>query len=260
VLEEPKVADVDALPEPVEEISWAAPGTTARTKVVGGSSFADAAQIEPGSYRGTIVPGEVLTYAVEVGYGQQLSAEVTYPRFDGKLAEALRGGLITQVEAFSPARAPAAASAEGHFPKSWLDFNGTEIGFATAPVAFSNLSASGPTAAASVPGRYVVTLFVEEDPDGSDYLVPFRLDVGVSGDLAEGPTFVEEPIPAATPSPTAPETTTPPSPQGAEDEVEAAAASDEGGLSAGAVVGGLGAVALLAGAYLAISARRRGAG
>jgi Ca-activated chloride channel family protein len=226
--------------------------------VVGGSSFADAPVVEPGSYRDNLVAGEVLTYQVEVGYGQQLSALVDFPELDGKLRDAVSGGLITQVDAFTPARAPVAPprTGDGPFAKTFLSSDGEDIGFSTAPVSLSNATETDPIGSTTVPGMYTVTVFLEEDPGGEDYLVPFRLDVDVTGTELPGPELVEEPLET--------EPTNEPTPRedgdgGGEDPQASSAASDDDDSPLGLVVGGLGVLALLSGAYLAISRRRASA-
>lgn len=58
-------------------LSWL-PGAAAQERIVGGSSYDDAPEVEPGTYADTIRPGETLYYAVELGEGQGLTVETTF--------------------------------------------------------------------------------------------------------------------------------------------------------------------------------------
>lgn len=58
VTEVPALADAAALPAPTEEVTWSQPDGGNRSEVAGGTSFVDPEPLTPGSYRGTIVPGE----------------------------------------------------------------------------------------------------------------------------------------------------------------------------------------------------------
>ncbi|MGO1167137.1 MAG: vWA domain-containing protein, partial [Janibacter sp.] len=72
-VEQPAVSDVASLPagldaqkvRPVQATGGGSP-----EPVVGGGGFGDAAPLDPGSYRETILPGEQLYYRVRLDYGQ----------------------------------------------------------------------------------------------------------------------------------------------------------------------------------------------
>ncbi|MFP5253188.1 MAG: vWA domain-containing protein [Actinomycetes bacterium] len=256
VLEEPPVEDSDALPEQATDAQWAnlpSGGTTRPT--TGGSSFQDAPLLEPGRYRDTLVPGEVLTYQVEVEWGQQLAVLVNFPTPPTRLGQAIgQLDMTAAVDIFGPSRRLARHSARGGPPyEGFLPRDGFAIATMTSPVRYLNRGGDSPEAGAALAGRYTVTVFLEEDPDRESYVVPFTLDLGVTGAVTGAPTYTEEPadIESSLPSP-APEE--PPAPDDT-DQAGADADDGDGGPSAGFVVGGLGLVALLAAAYVALRAR-----
>ncbi len=254
VIEEPPVEGIESLPEPASGAEWTEPSAGgAATKTTGGSSFLDAPLLEPGRYKDAIVPGEVLTYQVEVGWGQQLAALVGFPKPGARLGQAIgQLDMNAGVDVFGPSRRLARQSASGAPPfEGFLPQNGFEIATATSPVRYLNRGADGAEAGAALAGRYTVTVFLEEDPDRESYVVPFTLDLGVTGDVTGEPTYVEEPADVESSSPT-PE---PEEQTGSDDTDEAAAGTGGGGPSAGFVVGGLGLVALLAAGYVALRSR-----
>ncbi len=255
VYEEPPVTDAASLPDPDTDDRWVAPPRGKATKVTGGSSFDDAPLLEPGVYRDTLVPGEVLTYQVEADWGQKVTALARFPRASAQLADAI--GLVdelSRVTIFSPARRlSTVGSIVGAPPQqSFVDPSGTDVGATTRPVAYRNRGYSGDQGGASLSGVYTVSVYLEEDPDGEDYLVPFTLSLGVSGAVTGAPEYAEEPAPLESPSP---ETTTP-----TDDPSDAAAPSpgsdDSGGSGAGLVLGGAGVLALLAAGVVALRSRR----
>lgn len=254
VIEEPPVEDVESLPEPATGAEWVAPsgGGPAR-KTTGGSSFLDAPLLEPGRYKDAIVPGEVLTYQVEVDWGQQLAALVDFPTPGARLGEAIgQLDMNAGVDVYGPSRRLARQSAAGAPAfEGFLPQNGFEIAATTSPVRYLNRGGDGPESGAALAGRYTVTVFLEEDPDRESYVVPFTLDLGVTGEVTGAPTYTEEPAEVDDPTPSpAPE-----EPTGSDDTDQAGADIDGGGPSAGFVVGGLGLVALLAAGYVALRSR-----
>ncbi len=251
VIEEPPVEAAESLPEPATGAEWTAPseGGSAR-KLTGGSSFLDAPLVEPGAYKDEIVPGEVLTYQVEVDWGQQLAALVDFPRPSAKLGAAIgQLELNAGVDVYGPSRrlarqSPAGAPAfEGFLPQ-----NGFKIGATTSPVRYLNRGGDGSESGAALAGRYTVTVFLEEDPDRESYVVPFTLDLGVTGDAAGEPTYTETPVDIESPAPSS------------DAEEPAGSANDDGsdsdgGASTGFMLGGLGVLALLAAGYVALRSR-----
>ncbi|GAA4703388.1 vWA domain-containing protein [Nocardioides conyzicola] len=267
VAEEPPVLDAATLPEGVSgSIAWQAPpkGPSAGT-VTGGRSFAEATPISPGAYRGTIVPGEVQSFDVQVGWGQQLAATMTIPDPSGRLAgELSQHGSPFGMGIYNPARADAVAVADGSPPHSSTIYptDGGQVGAATAPVTYRNRELVGdPLRAAATAGEYTIVVSLADSRARTSYEVPFVLRVGVTGSVVPAPQYdlaTEEPT--ETPS-TASASPTDESPAAAEDEPTAAAKKDDGNGPVVLLAGGgaLLLVVLAVGALLISRRSRRGA-
>ncbi len=263
VYEEPPVQDPAALPEPEDDDRWVAPPRGRGKRTTGGSSFDDAPLLKPGSYRDSIVPGEVLTYQVKADWGQRLTALVSFPPASTQLADAIGlGDELTNVTLFSPTRRLAASSAitDGPSRQTFLAGNGQQIAATTLPISYRARGTSSSSGGASINGVYTVSVYLEEDPDGDDYLVPFTLSLGVTGKVGGAPTYVEAPAPIASPTPEPSPSSTP-----SDDPTTTAAVptsgSDSsggatGGSGAGLALGGAGVLALLAAAVVAVRSRR----
>ncbi|MFT4288462.1 vWA domain-containing protein [Nocardioides sp.] len=267
VTEELPVADEDSLPTPTAPAWVAPPGGKATDSVVGGTSFATAAPLAPGVYRGTLVPNEIQVFNVDLDWGQQLTATMTIGKPSGKLADELSPhGSPFRLDLFSPARSDARAFAEDGAAETWSLYpsRGGTSGGTTATVAYRNRAEFGNgVAASSQAGAYAVTVSLVDARATASYEVPFVLRVGVSGEITEAPTFV-----TPTPSPTASaSTSTEPSesasqtpsasPTPGDDTAASDESSDDGGLP-GVAIGLAGVVLLvvLVGGYLLIRRTR----
>lgn len=261
VIEEPPVAGLAGLPEPVDDPKWTKPAVGSPTETTGGSSFKDAALLEPGTYRDNLVPGEVLTYQVDVEWGQQLAAFVEFPKADAKLGSALgRSEILSKLQVFSPGREDVTDTADtGNAvnPQSFMQPEAIELGASTAPATYLSRAKSDPLDGTGLAGRYTVSVFLEEDPEDGSYIVPFTLTVDVTGAARSGPEYVEpeEPQESPTAAPS-PEASQPPS----AGETDSASGDDAGGSGAGLVLGGLGLAALAGAGYLIFRSRSAGAG
>lgn len=257
VSELPALADPASLPPAPDEVSWSAPDRGAgkeRDKATGGVSFADPEPLTPGHYRGTIVPGETLTFATPLEWGQQLDATVRVPALAGPLAPAAEGGPMVALEIYSPARA-AAGSTETEpkvFAKDFLSSRGDRtVGSSTGPVSLGNVG-DVYLGGSTHPGDYVVTLFVEDTEENASLPVPFTLDLGVVGDPVAGPEFDERPYEEeTTESPTVT-----PSADGDTDLDTAAAESEDGAGYLPWLVAGIAALLVLAGVLVLMRRRR----
>jgi len=251
VIEEPPVEDVDALPASRTPRSWAAPPSGRPTRTVGGASFVDAPLLRPGTYRDTIVPGEVLTYQVEVAWGQRLTAEVHYPTMSGKLADVVsRQSPTASVSVVSPARARSTLSSsalQGPSSQLALTDRGETLGAGTAAVAYRSRAEPEPVQGASLAGRYTVIVFLDRDDARTNYVVPFTLDIGVRGQERGAPSYTE---PADDPE----STSASPTPS---DEPSATPAEDSGDGSSFLVVPVLGVLVVLGVAVAGVALRRR---
>jgi Ca-activated chloride channel homolog len=260
VTELPPVENLSTLPDPVEKQRFVTPPNGLPKRTQGGTSFDDPPLLASGSYRDSIVQGETLTYQVDVDWGQQLTAQVSFPALTGRLEAAVEGSPLARVSLFSPAR----ARAGGPGLETWHDASflrkGTEaeLGTAAGPVAFKNTPASNPGISGSdIAGRYTVTVFLAKRPGTRSVPAPFRLRLGVSGTPDGKPVFASAPASpdsqSASPSPSDGSTDTS-APEGA------GAAGGSGGFPTGPALAGLGVAALVAAAAVTLRSVRRSAG
>ncbi|MGI8902043.1 MAG: vWA domain-containing protein [Nocardioides sp.] len=261
VIEEPSVESTDGLPEAATTGSFMKPPGGRSTKTTGGSSFADAPLLEPGSYRDSILPGEVLTYQVDLEWGQQLATRIDFPRPGSQLAQATGNlDMFTRVDAFGPGRRLATNNSLAGTPTSqaYLPTSALTTGVGTSAVTYLNRTGTGAAKGTALAGRYTVTVFLEEDPDGESYLVPFTMGLGVTGDVRDGPGYTEEPAEVESATPDQETSTGSPTDSASESPSEDETASSDtagGGPSAGFIVGGLGLLALLAAGYVVLTHR-----
>ena len=258
VTELPEVVDPAALPPAPETVDWSSPDRSAgprRTELTGGTSFVDPEQVQPGSYRGTIVPGETLTFATTLEWGQQLDATAFFPQVEGQLAAAAAGNPVVALEIYSPARAQAGATNTDPkvFAKEMLSRHGARtLGSSTGPVSLGNAYDTY-LRGAILPGEYVVTLFLEDTDDNASLPVPFTLDLGVEGKPLAGPELDERPYDDATTE--SPDATAAADP--VDDDTDTASAdSGDGSGSLPWVLVVLAALLALVGAVLVILRRR----
>lgn len=265
-----RVTDLDALPPAAANgAAWQAPKAAAqRSKVVGGTSFADAEALKPGSYRGTIVPGETLTFTVDADWGQQPTALVGYAPLGAGLAPAGDGGPATELNIYAPGRSLAEdiasqATLEGVVGDSVLSTTGGTLGATTPPVNYALLENPDVAGLAGEAGAYTITLYLEDTTENPSIPVPFDLDVAVNGTANDGPTFDDTAIEGVsdtgseTADPSA-EPTTEPSDDDGSSEASAGDSDDAGGISpVSAAVGGAGVVALIGAGVLLVRSRRR---
>ncbi len=267
VIEEPPVASTDNLPQATDG-TFRRPSAGRSRKAVGGSSFLDATVLTPGSYRDGILPGELLTYQVDVDWGQQLTARVDFPPPGEKLAEATGNlDLTSLVDLFSPGRAKASDLTLDGSPanQGFLPTSASSFSVGTSPVTYLSREGSDATGDHSMAGRYTVAVFLEEDPEGQSYVVPFTLHLAVTGKVSGAPDYTEEPAPlepSPSASPSATDSSAPPADPSPSTQTTPTAADGDGGggIEAGYVVGGLGVVALLGAAFLVLSNRRATSG
>lgn len=259
IAEEPGVAGTDQLPEGQaynDGIPYQAPDVTGEmTEVRGGSSFGAATEVETGRYRGEIVPGETQVFKVTLGWGQRLNTRVVYPQ-STQAVRRLIGviGPFSTLNFYNSNRAAVSSSmGDGvSHTASAGGANASHIEGLSAELRYRNREEAGN--GAYLPGDYYIAVSVNPDSDGDTYLLPFTMEIEVTGDEAPGPGYAdgaeydagedatEQPADDADAEDEA----------GAEDEAdgegrEEAGSSDEGGVSDGmkvAMGAGLGAVAL----------------
>lgn len=257
-----EVVDPESLPKPRTITEWQKPAAGARTQITGGTSFADAEPIEQGSYKGTIVPGETLTFSVDGEWGQQVDAAAHYPALRGGYADAAKGGTHAMVDLFAPSRAP--SSVTFTTPTTTRDLlleaNGkTLLQTSSGSIAYQRLQATTDNGA-SLNGSYIVSVYLQDTPENASVAVPFELDVALSGDPAGEPQFNEQPIEGVNTDAPSESTSDEPTDEPSDDSSnESSGKGDEGGSNGTALaIGVLGLIALAAAAFLFL--RRRGGG
>ena len=265
VTEEPPVASTNGLPPGLTDNAWVDPAPTGpATRVLGGTSFADAQPIEPGNFTGDIVPGETQVFALDVGWGEQPVFDVVFARRRGALADAV-GAYDVEVRTrlFTPVRGQFdySASLGGPDPTVALDQEAAErIGAAGPEIRYLNReSPAASTATASVPGTYYLTVEASPDSEGESYVLPYTMRVDLpAGTTAGEPDY--EGTDATTPEPA---TSSPsPEPEADADPDQSAPETDDEGLGsvrlvAGVAAGGLALVAMGLAAFLLLARRRR---
>ncbi|SDS04891.1 VWA domain-containing protein [Microlunatus soli] len=201
VAEEPPVDNVDSLPKELPDSDYAPPETGPATKIVGGSSFAQATDIKPGSFSGTLVPGEVQIFQLPIEWGQHLTAETRIKPLNQQLDDAMGNGPNwLNVKLFSPSRAMAENVVKSK-TQVIVAPDGAEAHAVSYPVAYRNrtsfvTSKSGANRA----GVYYIAVGLSP-AEGKSYQLPFTLNVGVDGDVVGKPTYLEKGRqPSASPS------------------------------------------------------------
>ncbi|WP_433007570.1 vWA domain-containing protein [Kribbella sp. CA-294648] len=262
--EEPPVTSTTNLPAVAGDPVWVSmPGSTPR-EIVPGSSFADAPVLEPGSYKTTLMPGEMQLYKVKADWGQRIQAQVTVPQLAGATAEAL--GMIRYVDTavISPigedVYAVFAKKTPGTGKRGVLTKQGIVHGITTKEIRY--LNRNGPNnqdQGTSTPGEYYVAVGLSRKDVDKAFTVPMTLTIGLQGTAGEGrPEYADGATPvtgdSVTPTPTPTLTSTPASNGTAapsdEKTVAGGPVKDSGDTSSGGdvpvgLVAGLGGGALL---------------
>ncbi|MFT4165282.1 MAG: VWA domain-containing protein [Microlunatus sp.] len=265
VSEEPLADNVDQLPEPKDPPAYT-PVTIGRpTAVVGGSSFDEALPLKPGSYQGSIVPGESQIFRVPVGWGQSLRTRLLVDKQRGALGKLLdRSSLNLIMVTYSPGRGNALYPPQSKHHSVYVDK--AEAHGVTNPVVYRGRSSySDPEKVNSQAGDYYVVVSAIDTKAKVSYQLPFTLGVAVDGKVTGAPeitasstTAPVSPSSVATPSPSDPVSPVP----SQDPSMSAAPSSDEVKpplrRSVGLVLGGIGLVAVLVGgAALTIHLVRR---
>jgi len=267
VTEVPPVTDTKGLPpEAKEPVPWHTPVRGTPRRVTGGSSFAGATPLSPGSYAGTIVPNEIQVFKVSLDWGQQLASTMTIPTPTGPLVHQLAGfGSPFMLRLYGPTRRDARAfAADDSAPaESWTlsTSQGGQVGGTTAPVRYRNSEdVTGAVNAASLAGDYTIVVSMVDTRARTSYEVPFTLRVGVTGAPGGTPTFVTASAdPAATASagttptepsaPAEPTETASPAPATDADSTDASSTGHSGHQALLAAVGAAAVIAVLGGGY-----------
>jgi Ca-activated chloride channel family protein len=213
--EEPPVASTTSLPPAAADgPTWVAmPGSTPRD-IVPGSSFPDAPLLEPGSYKTTLMPGELQLYKVKADWGQRIQAQVTVPQLNGATAEAIDGIRYLDMAVISPLGEDVLAIFAKNMPSSSgrrgvLNRQGVVHAITTKEIRYLNRNgANNQDTGTSTPGEYYIAVSLTRKDNDKAFTIPTTLTVGLQGAAGTGkPEYVNGAIPVSgdsvTPTPTA---------------------------------------------------------
>lgn len=241
------------------------PGSTPR-EIVPGSSFADAPLLAAGSYKTTLMPGEVQLYKVKADWGQRIQAQVSIPQLGAATAKAVDVGRYVDLDVISPTGEDVYAVFAKKVPggagkRTVLDPHGTVKAITTKEIRYLNRDgANNQDTGTSLPGEYYVAVSMTRKTDDKAFTVPMTLTIGFVGTPGTGkPTYVDGATPVAGESVT-PSTTPsqdPGQPNQASGPVQGRVDGDAGppvALVAG--LGGGGLLLLMVGVLLVVRLRR----
>ncbi|WP_371404133.1 VWA domain-containing protein [Kribbella sp. NBC_00662] len=223
--EEPPVDSTTSLPPEADDPTWTPmPGSTPRA-IVPGSSFPDAPLLGVGSYKTTLMPGEVQLYKVKADWGQRIQAQVSVPKLGAATAKALDGIRYLDVDLISPIgedvfavfakKVPSNAGKRGVLTKA-----GIVKGITMKEIRY--LNREGPNnqdTGTSTAGDYYIAVSLTRKDDDRAFAIPMTLTVGLEGTAGTGkPEYVDGATPvdgtSTTPSPTAEPSTSEPADTG----------------------------------------------
>ena len=163
IIEEPPAANAATLPASAPKASEEVPSMSDASPLpTGGVSFGDAAPLDPGAYRGSIVPGETQIFRIDLDWGQSLSSVIQFDPVTDTQKQALGDvDLNTTLWTFSPGRAIARAPFVSDSQGSLTEYSSPEL-VAVSPVVTYNerRSTADNSAAASIAGPYYLVLGV----------------------------------------------------------------------------------------------------
>ena len=266
ISEEPPIANLAALPDAVTDYTGkgdavrpAGPGRP----ILGGTSFSNASEMAPGTWRDSVAVGESVLYKVRLEPGQRfrVSAETPAPKTGWRLTGA--DAVLPRIFVYSPARVQLSTQDDALF-----NAEAKTLTVASPQVRVRNREVPPPdiiliepnVTTASIAGDYYVGL--QLDPSMrylSGRVMQVRLSLAVDGQPT-GPPEYAVPSLNPTPSPTDATDSAPPTVGPSTPSVTPGTPSADGGsgLAPGVLLAGAGvlAVGLVAGA-LAITRRRR---
>ncbi|TWD75011.1 Ca-activated chloride channel family protein [Kribbella amoyensis] len=261
--EEPPVADTTTLPEAADDPTWTSmPGATP-TDIVPGSSFPDAPLLAPGSYKTTLMPGELQLYKVRLDWGQRIQAQVTVPKLGAATGKAVDGIRYLDTAVISPIGEDVYAVFAKEMPggsgkRGVLTKEGVIQAITTKEIRYQNRDgANNQDTGTSTPGDYYVAVSLTRKPNDKAFTVPMTLTVGTVGTAGTGkPEYVDgaTPVagdsvtPSATPSEEQPTEQSSEEPSGDKTEaggpVKDNGSTDDSGTPYG-LIGGLGGAAVV---------------
>jgi Ca-activated chloride channel family protein len=212
--EEPAVESMAGLPDEAGDPTWASMQGTTPRDIVPGSSFADAPLVEAGgSYKTTLMPGEVQLYKVKADWGQRIQGQVTVPQLDAATTKEVGFTHYLDLDVISPIGEDVYAVFAKKVPggagkRGVLQGTGTVKGITTKEIRY--LNRNGPNnqdTGTSLPGEYYIAVSMSRYPDDKPFTIPVTLTVGLVGTAGAGkPAYVDGETPVSgesvTPTPT----------------------------------------------------------
>lgn len=277
--EEPPVDSITHLPAAAADPVWTQMSASTPREIVPGSSFPDAPLLQPGTYKTTLMPGELQLYRVKADWGQRIQAQVTVPEMAGAAAAAIDGIRYLDSALISPTGEDVFAIFAknvpgGSYTKAVLTKRGLVKGLTTKEIRYLNRNgANNQDTGTSTPGEYYLAVSLTRKANDKAFTIPLNLTVGVVGTAGAGkPEYVdgatpvsgESVTPTPTETPSATPSTTPSEPGDSGDKnragepVQGRSDSDDGtpvALVAG--LGGGGAVLLLIGGLIIARLRKK---
>ncbi|GAA1573384.1 hypothetical protein GCM10009804_32500 [Kribbella hippodromi] len=216
--EEAPVEETKTLPAKADDPVWVPMPGTAPRDIVPGSSFPDAPLLQAGSYRTTLLPGEVQLYKIKADWGQRIQAQVTVPKITGAAGD-LIGIRYVDTAVISPAGAEAYAVSPVNAPGGpggkrgvLTASRGVTQAITTKEIRYLNRDgATSQDTGTSTPGEYYLVVSMTRKADDTSFTIPMTLTVGVQGVAGTGkPTYAAAPPESpGTASPSSPDTVTP---------------------------------------------------
>lgn len=190
---EPEATDLQRLPAPIEDAELAkAPPARPQGRalsLVGGLSFTNAPEIQPGRYRVELGLDESAVVSIPVAWGQQLSASAT-------LRTPPKDTSIT-IDGYGPDLGPAGGSIASVSSSNSALVNSGDVGsvdFAFPQVRYLNRgSAYGSITNAARAGNYYLIVVAEPlqtDDASPGELATVELDIVLNGEAGSGPTYL----------------------------------------------------------------------
>lgn len=194
VTEEPPVTDVGFTasdPDPAMGAVPAASGSA--SEITGGSSFATAPVLKPGTYRTTIVPGESQVVGVDLDFGQSARVAVRLDLSGSAGRDITATGLPGLITLSDPMFARLTDPAGADFSESIKPGGVTTFSTQTGPISRASLAdgAFNGSKDRSIAGTHFVGLSVFRYPDTPSVEIPVTITVAVDGEPQEGPTYAD---------------------------------------------------------------------
>ena len=192
VIEEAPATNADALPSDRDQRDEQKPSMSDPTEIVGGNTFGNAAEVEPGAYSGTLVPGEAQLFEIDAEWGQRVNAAVDFPKPDKALAEVIGSlGPEPTLWIYGPSRASASSAFNSQQQSILSSTSSTNLDGHTYPIEYNHREAFVDSKeAASLAGKYYISVSVARDDDSNaSYEIPFTLGVDVEGKPSNKPVY-----------------------------------------------------------------------